>query len=215
MTIYSGEANSVIRHRGTSEITQHLNQPAQGDPEIYIQGSPGTYAEIKIPGLTGMSNRVILRAELIVDQVYSPNTFDNIYDVPFFLYLDTKDTSTNGKYIPIPCDFNSLEVQSNFSTLGGHPKSVLNNLGQSINRYTFNISRYVQTIVTKQNLNATLRLRAPYYINNPSGFVDRCNQVIPVFSYGVNNIADGRIKVNGSNNSPSRMRLRIIYSVVP
>lgn len=215
MTIYSGEANSVIRNRGTSEITQHVSQPPQGDQEIYLQTSPGSYAEIKIPGLTGMSNRVILRAELIVDQIYSTTSFDNIFDVPYFLYLDTKDTSTSGRYIPIPCDFSTLEVQNNFYTLGGHPNKVVNDLGQSINRYIFNISRYVQTIVTKQNLNATLRLRAPYYIVNKSDYIDRCNQLIPFFSYGLNNIADGRIKVNGSNNSPSKMRMRIIYSILP
>ncbi|MEO9209970.1 MAG: DUF4270 family protein [Ginsengibacter sp.] len=215
MTIYSGEANSIIRNRGTSEITQHLNQPTLGDQEIYLQTSPGTYGEIKIPGLTNMSNRVILRAELIVDQVYSANTSDDIYDVPYFLYLDTKDTSTNGKYIPIPCDFTTIEVQNNFHSLGGHPNKVVNNLGQTINRYIFNISRYVQTIVTKKDFNATLRLRAPYYIQNKMDYIDRCNQMIPLFSYGLNNIADGRVKVNGSNNTPSRMRMRIIYSKIP
>ena len=44
-----------------------------GDSLIYIQTAPGSYAELKIPGFTGLSNRIIHRAELIVDQAYSPS----------------------------------------------------------------------------------------------------------------------------------------------
>lgn len=215
MTMFSGEANSIIRNRGTSEVTQHLGNPPAGNSEIYLQTSPGTYAEIKIPALSGLSNRLIHRAELIVDQVYSNSSMNDIFGVPYFLYMDTKDTSTSGTYIPIPCDFTTQEVQSNFYTLGGHPKKVDNGLGQSINRYTFNLSRYVQTIVTKHDFNAVLRLRAPYYIINKDGYTDRCGQYIPFFSYGLNNAADGRIKVNGTNGSPNRMRMRIVYSIIP
>lgn len=215
MTIYSGEANSIIRNRGTSEITQHLGNPPAGNSEIYLQTSPGTYAEIKIPALSGLSNRLIHRAELIIDQVYSNTSMNEIYGVPYFLYMDTKDTSTSGQYIPIPCDFTTQEVQNNFYSFGGHPKLTTNSLGQTINQYTFNLSRYVQTIVTKHDFNAVLRLRAPYYILNPESYTDRCGQFIPFFSYGLNNAGDGRIKVNGSNGTPNRMRMRIIYSVIP
>ena len=94
------------------------------------------------------------------------------------LYLDTKDTSTNGTYIPVPCDFSMNELQSSFSYLGGGPKQVPDGGGHTVNRYVFNISRYVQSIVTKGSNNAIFRLSALYYIHNKAGYVDRCNQFI-------------------------------------
>ena len=212
MTGTSGEANFIERTRESSEIAQHLSQPVAGDQEVYIQSSPGNYAELKIPGLSNLSNRVINRAELIIEQVYSSNTFDDLYTVPRMLYLDTKDTSASGKYIPVPCDFNQDAIQSNFATLGGMAKKVKDANGNTVNQYVFNISRYVQSIVTRHENNAVFRLSAPYYIHNYSPYVDRCKQVIDLFHYGMNNIADGRVKLHGTDGTPARMRLHIVYS---
>ncbi|MEO6134561.1 MAG: DUF4270 family protein [Ginsengibacter sp.] len=211
MTQYSGESNSIVRTRGNSEITQHVAQPAAGDSLVYVQTSPGNYVKLTIPGLSTLSNRVIHRAELVVTQLYSPTTFDNIFNVPDLLYLDTKDTSAT-TYFPIPCDFTPNELKTNFATLGGQPKLVDDGMGRQVNRYVFNISRYVQSIVTRKKGNPTLRLRAPYFISSLTGYVDRCNQFIPPFTNALNNIGDGRVKLNGSNNTPTRMKLHIIYS---
>src|SRR5690606_26031405 len=153
VTNSSGRSNSIVRTRDNSEITQHLSQPAAGDSLIYLQTSPGNYAQLKIPGIATLSNRVIHRAELIMDQVYSPNTFDNFFTTPAMLYLDTKDTSAT-TYVPVPCDFNSTELQSGFFTIGGAGKKADNGSGQTVTRYTFNISRYVQSIITRQENNA-------------------------------------------------------------
>jgi hypothetical protein len=213
MTVYSGEANSITRQRGASEITQHLTRPAKGDSLIYIQTSPGSYAQLTIPGLSGLSNRVIHRAELIVQQLYSPTALDNIFNTPTYLYLDTKD-STNGTYIPIPCDFTTNELSTNFNYLGGLSKTVLDAAGNSVSQYTFNISRYVQSIVTKGRNNDVLRLSAPSYIFNKTAYLDRCGQSIPVFSYPRNAIADGRVKLNGTNNTATSIRLHIVYSTL-
>ena len=213
-TSYSGEANSVIHERGASEITGHLTHPAAGDSLIYIQTAPGSYAEIRIPGLTGLSNRVIHRAELIVEQAYSPVSSDLHLTTPNFLYLDTKDTSTNGTYIPIPCDFTTVNQQPDFSYFGGARKLVDDGSGHPVSRYVFNISRYVQSIVTKETNNATLRLQAPYNIVNQASYTDRCNQLISPFNFPLNNIAEGGVKLNGTNNTPGRLRLHIIYSTL-
>jgi Domain of unknown function (DUF4270) len=216
LTNLSGEANSVIHERGSSEITSHLTHPAAGDSLIYIQTAPGSYAELKIPALSTLSNRVIHRAELIVDQAYSPLPSDIYLTTPDFLYLDTKDTSTNGTYIPIPCDFSisSQQTQPDFAYFGGTKKIVSDGSGHQLSRYVFNISRYVQSIVTKASNNATLRLQAPYTISNQASYVDRCNQLVSQFVFPLNNIAKGGIKINGTNNTPTRLRLHIIYSAL-
>ncbi len=210
----SGQANSVVRERGSSEITDNVSHPAGGDNFVYIQTSPGSYAQLTIPGITALSNRVIHRAELIAEQVYSTNSFDNYFTPPQLLYLDAKDTSTNGTYIPIPCDFTYVNQQPNFSYFGGLPKPGVDFQGNSITKYVFNISRYVQSIVTRHSNNAVLRLRAPYNISNPKSYIDRCNQVVSSFNFTINNIAEGRVKLNGSSTSPKKMRLHIVYSIL-
>ena len=214
-TQLSGHSNSIVRERGSSEITNNVFHPAGGNDYAYIQTSPGSYAELTIPGLTGLSNRVIHRAELIAEQVFSLNTVDNYLVAPQLLYLDTKDTSTNGKYIPIPCDFTYFSQQPNFTTFGGLRKAAVDFQQNPISKYIFNISRYVQTIVTKNSNNAVLRLRAPYNIVNSTSYIDRCNQGVSAFNFTVNNIAEGRVKLYGTNkNSPQHMRLHIVYSVL-
>lgn len=213
-TYYSGEANSVIRERGTSEITNNLTHPPAGDSIIYIQTSPGSYAELKIPGLNGLSNRVIHRAELIVDQVYSGLPSDAYLTTPNYLYLDRKDTSTNGGYRPIPCDFTMSGGTPNFSSFGGIKKIINDGTGHQVSQYVFNISRYVQSIVTKGTKNATLRLSSPYSITNSVNIVDECNNGIAPFNFPLNNIADGGVKLNGTNNTSTRIRLHIIYSTL-
>jgi len=215
LTGLSGLSNSIIRERGSSEITNHLSHPVDGDSLLYIQTSPGTYALLNIPGLTGLSNRVINRAELIVDQVYSENSLDDIFDAPVNLYVDVKDSSlVPDSYIPIPCDFSGTELQTGFAHLGGQLNTITDNSGQSIAEYRFNISKYLQSIVTKGKKNLTLRLRAPDYVTNNATYTDWCGQTIGPFSTPRNNVADGRVKLNGTNNTQTRIRLHVVYSVL-
>ncbi|MDQ6761385.1 MAG: DUF4270 domain-containing protein [Bacteroidota bacterium] len=208
----SGQGNSIVRERGNSEITNNVTHPPAGNDLVYIQTSPGSYANLTIPGLTGLSNRVINRAELIAEQVYSPT--DDVFAAPNYLFLDTKDSSTTGRYIPIPCDFTIVSQRPNFGYFGGNKKVVNDDQGHPIARYVFNISRYVQNIVTKKTNNDTLRLSAPYNIVNPKSYIDRCGQGVSLFNYTINTIADGRIKLNGTNGTPGRLRLHVIYSIL-
>jgi hypothetical protein len=211
-TTYSGEANSVIHERGNSEITAHLTHPATGDSLIYIQTAPGSYAQLKIPGLTGLSNRVIHRAELIVDQA-SPLPSDAFLTTPNYLYLDLDTSTSASTHIPIPCDFSLVNGQPDFSYFGGVRK-IINDGNGPTSQYVFNISRYVQSIVTKGDGNAALRLQAPYTVFNQASFTDRCNQLIPKFNVPLNNIASGGVKLNGTNSTTQRIRLHIIYSTL-
>ena len=74
-----------------------------------------------------------------------------------------------------------------------------------IKYYTFNISRYIQQIVTDHTPAYDMRLYAPFNINYPQ----YSRAFIP---YG-NNIAFGRVKIgSGSNTTNHALRLRIVYS---
>ncbi len=207
--LYNGDrsANNIVRNRSSSEIAQNTNHPPAGDNFIYIQTTPGSYAELKIPGLTGLSNRIINRAELIVDQVPPIPPLDNIFTPPSFLFLDLNDSLR-----PIPCDFTMPGGQPDIGTFGGFKTTAKDALGNSIARYTFNISRYVQKIVTNHRANSTLRLRAPNYISSSASYVDDCGQGFLPFIFPLNKIALGRVKLIGGRTGVNRMRLRIIYS---
>ncbi len=210
-TRLSGQANSIVRERGNSEIRNNVSHPPAGNDFVYIQTSPGSFATLTIPGLTALSNRVINRAELIAEQVYSPTNV--VFAAPNYLYLDTKDSSTTGKYIPIPCDFSTVSQQQNFG-IGGNKKVENDDQGKPIARYVFNISRYVQNIVTRKTNDDTLRLSAPYNIVNPTSYLDRCGQPVSFFNYTINNIADGRVKLNGTNGTFRQLRLHVVYSLL-
>lgn len=209
LTSLSSQANYVEKDRGASEITQHLSNNPAGDEILYIQSYPGgSYAKLNIPGLENFPNNVVNRAELIVQQEYDPAA-DN-FAPPRFLFLDIKDTS--GDYIPIPCDFTITQLQAGFPNLGGVARKVTDNNGKQVVRYTFNITRYVQSILTKSEENAEIRLRAPFYVESLKSYVDRCGQLVNPFSYPVNTVSDGEVKLSGTNGSSSAIRLHLIYS---
>ena len=210
---FTASANNIARNRAGSEISQHVAHPPAGDDVIYIQTTPGSYAEIKIPALATLSNRIIHRAELIMDQVYSTNTLDNYFTPPNYLYLDLKDSIAGNKYRPVPCDFTAPNGQPDFATFGGFKTTIKDPVsGKPIIRYSFNLSRYVQKIVTNHRGDSTFRLRAPDYVVSGGGYFDDCG--LPVFplNFGLNQTAFGRVKLGGGNNINYRMRLRIIYS---
>lgn len=211
-TSTTASANNIIRNHSGSEIESNTSHPEPGDNFIYIQTTPGTYAELKIPGLNLLSNRIIHRAELVMDQAYSASTNDEYLTAPDILYLQIKDTGSTLK--PIPCDFNTSTGTPNLGTFGGVRATAKDNSGNNISRYTFNITRYVQKIVTNKNTNYTLKLSAPDYIINSTAYIDECNQTVSSYNYAANYLAAGRVKLVGGNslNPLAGMRLRIIYS---
>ncbi len=211
----SGLSNSIVHDYGSSEVANHLSQPASGDSLVFIQTSPGSYALLTIPALSGLSNRVINSAEIIVDQVYSTDSYNNIFTPPANLYVELKDPFiNNGEYIPIPCDFSASELQNGFQYMGGQMINTTNSSGQSIAEYHLNITRYVQSIVTKGKQDFTLKLSAPHYVTNTATYLDWCGQGIGPFSSKRNSIADGRVELNGTNDTPTHIRLHVIYSTL-
>jgi hypothetical protein len=97
--------------------------------------------------------------------------------------------------------------------MGGQLKTITDSSsGQQRGEYVFNISRYLQSIVTKGKSSLHLRLSAPDFVTNTNTYTDWCGQTIGPFSTPRNNVGDGRVKINGTNNTPTRIRLRVVYS---
>ncbi len=207
----SATANYIERNRSGSDFANRV----PSSDELFIQTTPGTYATLQIPALSLLSNRIIHRAELIVEQI-PPMT--PLLPVPSFLYLDAIDTSTTNKYKPLPFDLSPNSFYNpntsaqpfyptngiDFSYFGGNALTKIDALtGQLINYYNFNVSRYVQNIVTKHETNYGLRLTAPY----------------DLFYYSLtlpfsNKLAYGGIKIGNGNNANHKLKMRIVYSKI-
>ena len=204
-TAYS-QANSIKRTAGGEYLAKIQNQPTQPYPQkLYIQSSPtGSYIGMKIPGLDAFPNKVIHRAELIAYKVAADDPIaDNILTVPNRLLLDHKgpNNSKDSVYIFDNDIQPGFDGSLNFDAFGGIIKTD--------DSYRFNITRYVQGIVTRKERNDSFRLFAPLRSNMYS---KNLGQIISVPNLDF--IAKGRVVI-ANNNFPDRtkrLRLRIIYS---
>lgn len=203
-------ANIIKRNPAGTPYFNTVSNVSPSDDQVYLQTSPGSYATLKIPGLGILDNRVIHRAELIVETLPTPNA--NIFPPPSILFLDLIDTARN-LFITIPTDF-TYDLNNGFynvAEFGG----ILNK-----NAYRFNISRFVQRVVTRRDPVYTFRLYAPFR-TNPTQFAGNASltpfPLSALSGIAINTpIAKGRVIVGGgSNPDPSkRMKLRIIYSKI-
>ncbi|HVG40226.1 MAG TPA: DUF4270 family protein, partial [Chitinophagaceae bacterium] len=171
----------------------------------------GSYATIKIPALKNISNRVVHRAELIMEQVYHPSAA--VLLPPDLLYLDAFDSAKN-RYRTIPFDvLVSPQTQqpyfqiTNVAPFGMVAKKNVNTTGNTISTWKFNITRYIQNVLTKSEPLQDLRVYSPYIIHN---YVDAFNTAGILF--GNNSYAIGQVRLGGGNNATQPMRLHIIYS---
>ncbi len=206
-------ANVVSRNKQFNYATALANSSTT-ESEIFLQSSPGSYASVKIPGLQNFTNRTIHRAELIVERVPSTDLVSFNTDYPFgtppILFLDAVDSSNNNRPTCVPNDL----VPSTTTSLG---YDILTFGGDETAQkgYRFNLSRYVQGIVTRKEKSYTLRLYAPY---NTRPYYNAASAV----NSGILNITAssligyGRVIVGGGNHpdATKKMRLRIIYSKI-
>ncbi|MEP7106698.1 MAG: DUF4270 family protein [Ferruginibacter sp.] len=207
----SANANSIVR-----KDTQSAEFPGHPDPTaLYIQAAPGSAISLNIPALKSLTNRIIHRAEVIVEQVPgSPG--DDVLTAPAYLYLDIIDTGSIKKYKPLYFDLNPTEFYSPDNTTyffptgdidhayyGGYLRTATDALGTR-SYYTFNLTRYIQNLVTKRGTNYKFRVYAPYSLN--------------YYGYNLtykNNLAFGRVKIASGNNPKNyRLRMRIVWSKI-
>ncbi|MES1226698.1 MAG: DUF4270 family protein, partial [Bacteroidota bacterium] len=179
-----------------------------GDSLVYIKTVPGTFAKIKIPALTGLSNRIVHRAELVATQVLpAPSYF---METPSILQLDAIDTLPLNKYLVIPHDFGIVANAPNIYYFGGYRPSYPYDAALNLYKYTFNLTGYVQGIVTHNERNYDLKLYAPYIarFDFPPGYYPA--GYYPVYKY--NDLGTGNVVLAGGTHSTYKMKLRIIYS---
>ncbi|MBX3257749.1 MAG: DUF4270 family protein [Chitinophagaceae bacterium] len=207
---YSVSANIINRTPGHDYANLSLSTPVADPDNLYIQSAPGSYAILTVPGLKNLDNRLVHRAELAMYRSDVPG--NDIYSGPDLLYLDLIDSANGNRPLSIRDDFvyNTNTASYDYQTFGGFIKN---------DKYFFNITRYVQNLVTTSDTSFSFRLYAPksamnYYVY-PKEYGD-----VPysLQSIGVNpNVAKGRVVLNGGGDpalKPKAMVLRIIYSKI-
>jgi hypothetical protein len=197
-----GQANPVNVQAGGS----WASALSGSSDKVYIESSPsGAFASIAIPGLSSFPNAVIHRAEIIAEKV--PSAGDNVFTPPTRLLLDRIRKNGDSSYLFEKDLLLGSDGSIGYDVFGG-------TLSNSL--YRFNITRYVQGIVTRHERNDTLRLWAPLrayeFATNQTATDNSTGTYIQI---PVNNrIADGRIVLGGGAYAVpgSRLRLRIVYS---
>ena len=210
----SASANLIKRDYTGTPLAAAVNGTTTPDDLVYIQNTPGTFATLKIPGLAALSNRVVHRAELIMEQVYDPT--DTLFPPPAGLYLDVFDPVAS-VFRNVPYDFYfDASGNPNLGSFGAVPFRAADPVGKPIHTWHFNLSRYVQNVVNDREPVYTMRLYAPSYTANSyrSNVAGETTKV----SLTVNpSPVKGRVRLKGGDPAginPQRMRLRIVYSKI-
>lgn len=214
----SGHANFITRNRTGAEITQHLSAVPKSDSLVYVQASPGTGVRIRVPGLQSLSNRIIHRAELVIEQVPDDNhlDIDAAMNPPRYLLLSIYDSLYHRKK-SIPNSFAITTSGPNTSEIGGYLTFKTTQGYNQVAAYTFNLARFVQGIATRNDTAFNMILTAPsndsiyYSAPYPNQATQQIYNLTPGYS---NNIANGRVRLGGGTHTRFRMRLRVIYSKI-
>ncbi|MHB1923030.1 MAG: DUF4270 domain-containing protein, partial [Chitinophagaceae bacterium] len=189
----SAHANLVTRNYTGAEVSKYLNtQNLNGDSLIYLNGRPGIYTKIKIPFLQKFPGALINQAELVITQIPSgPGSGDDVFSAPNNLFLFQFDSTGHlGDFVDVIRDPTTNIVQ-NPSYFGGNKTMVINKEGIPVAQYHFNISRYVQRLLTGKDPKGNYGFQL--IVSDP-------------------NEAFGRVKVGGGNKSEYRLKLNIIYT---
>ncbi len=206
-------ANYIKRDRSGAEVQNYYPSGNTQDSMLYVDASPGIFSSIQFPALTGLGNIIIQRAELLADGV--PDNSD-LFLTPPRLFLTPYSTATKWRFVTpntaaIAADSTGI---SNLSSLGTNPIIKIDPLtGRNRYSYSFDITRYVQGVITRGEQAYNFVLFAPG--NDYIYATETLNRRIPVSSIPINAPAQGRVRLGGGNNTAHQMRLHIVYTQVP
>jgi hypothetical protein len=218
LTSGSASHNYVSRDYSGSAIALAQNGSTP-DPEVFIQNTPGSFARLKVPGLTGLYNRVVHRAELIAEQEY--HTSDTLFPAPAFMYLDAFNSSqSKARNIPYDVVFDPVNQTYNLNAFGIAPSNTTDLSGHVIKSWHFDLTRYVQHIANGTEPVYEFRLFSPLYASDqyfppvPAAVAVPIPPTVFLNPYAVK----GRVRLSGNTGTtdpnPHRMRLRIVYSKI-
>lgn len=211
-----GSANNIIHNRSAGIVANYLNNGTEDDDLIFIDANPGIYARIKTPGLDTIANKVIHRAEILMTQVPYLSSDRDKYFTPPALFLTTYNDDPSKRFATPNDILFSNGTVSNLFSYGCFPKTKKDAISgrESIYYFSFDVSRYLQGIVTKSDTVYNFMLFTPYKdLIRPTSISDLYLPVTP-FTTPLNDPALGNIMLGGGSHSKYKMRLHIVYSEI-
>lgn len=213
-----GSSNYIVHDRTGTDIPSFLSGTNANDSLLFLDANPGIYAKILTDSLALLPNKIIHRAELIIEQVPDElHPLSDTYFTPPALFLTPYSTDSMRRFA-LPHDvIISGGVFSNPISFGCFPSKKVDPVTQQTYYvYNFDMSLYVQGIVTKHEKVYPLILYAP------SNDYILPTETSPYYAYvytgsttGPLNVpAIGRVRVGGGSNTKHRMRIHIVYSDV-
>ncbi len=202
----SASSNTILRNYQGTQIPSYVGNTDNNDDQVFMQTNPGTYATIDVSPVMGLPNMIIHRAEILMYQIPDADKF--LTPPNLFLAAYKKD-SIYSFAVPNDIQFVGTSI-SNLSQFGVAP---IFDSSKGTYHYSFDISRYVQGIVTRKEPIFNLRLTAPY---NQFIFTDSTyTYAVPIAAPSLNTVGIGRILLGGgNNNNPQyKMRLHVVYSL--
>lgn len=202
---YQGAQANLITRTPGGDFDTYVNNGTPDDDLAFIQTSPGSYVSVDVKGLDtfALTNRIIHRAELVFNEI--PSTDQNTFLPPGLLFIDALSI-TGDSVFTIRRDFTpSTNSQYGYdvNTIEGFYRN---------NQYKFNISRYVQSIVTNQLPSYKFRVYSPYatypFFQDYYGNLALLSNYLFISDY----IAAGRTVLGGGSHPSKKAYLRIVYS---
>ncbi len=196
-----GQANLVARTPG-GNWANYLNNGIPNDDKIYLPASPGSLAQLRIPALDTFRNVVVHRAELIASPL--PSLQSGTFGYPLGVFMDRISPNGDTAYT-----FDSdMLITNNFSSFTYDINSFGGQL-RTDSSYRFNVTRYIQSLVTQRLRNDSLRFYVPIRAFLYSPTYQFRNQI-----FVTDRVAYGRIVLAGGNypDATKRLRLRLVYS---
>lgn len=198
----SGVWSNYIYHNYTgSPVETALQNNAEKDSVIYLQSKSGLYTNIEIPYLESFPDALINKAELILTQTYDASNalFTTPYELFLWQYKDEQKDSL-GYVVDAGAVYSSYYGWqfTNLVYFGGLEDFITNGEGKKVVQYRFNITRFVQHIVTPTKsypeTNYGFRL----------GILDPLNRARNV----------GRVMMGGGSHSAYKMKLHVVYTKI-
>lgn len=210
-----GHHNYIKRDFSGTPLEAAANSPTT-DNYLYLINTPGSYATVTVPGLDAVSNRLVHRAELVIEQIHDNS--DKDFSPPGVIWLDAKK-STDLDYSIIPYDVfpDGSTGQLNYGSFGAYGHEVPDGAGNTVIRWNFDLTRYVQKIVTEHQPVMDFRLIAHRYLTDSLKSNNYANTgSTTAFSFPVNtSISVGRVRVGGTGlPANQKIRLYIVYSKI-
>lgn len=156
-----GTTSSTYLTHDYSSVTHILdNQPS--DTLVYVQGIQGTRIKVSFPNVTYLKNKIINRAELILEVAGTDVDRDQYIHIPTYLDAGYIDDANEYQYISdFPSPFTSAETAL-ATVYGGFPRFEDNDRVPRgrVRRYRINLTNHFQKMISGELPNYILLANA-------------------------------------------------------